>query len=273
MIHVESLSAGYDRQPVLSDLSLCVPQGRVTVLVGPNGCGKSTLLRAMARLHKPKRGRVLLEGRDIWQQSPRQVARLMALLPQSPQAPAGLCVEDLVRLGRHPHQGLLRQWSAEDADAVDRALLQTGLVALADRPLAQLSGGQRQRAWLAMTLAQQTPCVLLDEPTSALDIGHQIEVLEVVRQLAEAGKTLIVVMHDLFMAARYGDHLVALHEGRIVAEGAPGNILTPTLVEQLYGVSSDRIFAPVDQTPIMVPRAISPTFEAQPTEQLLQSEV
>jgi iron complex transport system ATP-binding protein len=249
----ERLELGYDGTPVVHSLDITLPPGRVTAIVGPNGCGKSTLLGALARLHAPQGGTVLLDGRDLAAVRPRDAARRIGLLPQQAEAPDGLTVRDLVRYGRHPHQGLLRQWSPEDAAAVHRALSAADLLDLAERPLETLSGGQRQRAWIAMVVAQQTAVVLLDEPTSALDLGHQLEVLDVVHDLAAAGRTVVLVLHDLSTACRHADHLVAMHAGRVVAEGPPADVVTAELVREVYGVEAVVLRDPTAGTPVVCP--------------------
>ncbi|MCE8034886.1 ABC transporter ATP-binding protein [Billgrantia tianxiuensis] len=221
---------------IIDRLALSLPAGKVTAIVGPNGCGKSTLLAGLSRLHAPKQGAVLLDGRNIQQLPARELARRLALLPQEAIAPEGLTVAELVRFGRQPHQGWLRQWSAEDQRMVGKALAAADVSELADRSLDTLSGGQRQRAWIAMTIAQQTPLLLLDEPTSALDLGHQIEVFELVRRLAAEGRTVVMVLHDLASACRYADHLLALHNGQLVAAGPPSEVVTTELVRRLYDI-------------------------------------
>ncbi|MFF2073985.1 ABC transporter ATP-binding protein [Kitasatospora sp. NPDC058162] len=253
---IQGVTAGYrPGRPVLGGIDLTVPAGQVVAVVGPNGCGKSTLLRAVARLHRPDGGRILVGGEDIWRLRPRRAAHLVALLPQSPQAPEAVTVAGLVRYGRHPHQGLFRQWSGEDERLTAGALRATGVDALADRRLDQLSGGQRQRCWLAMVLAQDAPVVLLDEPTSALDLGHAVEVLELVRAVAAGGRTVVMVLHDLAAAARYADLLVALRDGAVVACGPPREVVDAPLVRALYDIDSHVLAAPDDGAPVIVPRA------------------
>jgi iron complex transport system ATP-binding protein len=252
---IEGLYAGYPGRTAVDGLDLAVRPGELTAVVGPNGCGKSTLLRAVARLHRPAAGRVLAGGADLWSLRPRQAARRVALLPQSPRAPEAITVRDLVRYGRHPHQGLFRQWSRGDEEAVAEALSATATAELADRRLDELSGGQRQRCWLAMVLAQQTPVVLLDEPTSALDLGHAVEVLDLARAVARSGRTVVAVLHDLSGAARYADTLVALRAGRLLASGPPREVVSPSLVRELYGVRADVLAAPGDGAPVVVPAA------------------
>ncbi|WP_404386652.1 ABC transporter ATP-binding protein [Knoellia locipacati] len=250
----ESLSLAYDKRVVVDGLDLVVPTGKVTAIVGPNGCGKSTLLRGLSRLLAPTEGRVLLDGQVIGELSTKQVARQLGLLPQQPIVPEGITVVELVERGRHPHQGLFRQWSREDEAVVAAALEQTELVELAGVPVDSLSGGQRQRAWIAMALAQRTPVLLLDEPTSFLDIAHQIDVLELVRDLgAREETTVVMVLHDLAMAARYADHLVAMNGGEIVAQGTPAQIVTPDLIESVFGIAASVVADPTTGDPVVIP--------------------
>ncbi|WP_349343466.1 ABC transporter ATP-binding protein [Marinobacter sp. MMG032] len=248
----EGITLAHRHFTVAKDLSLRLPPGKVTAIVGPNGCGKSTLLNGLARIHNPSTGLVLLDGKDIHRLPSRDVARKLALLPQDNTAPEGLTVGDLVRFGRQPHQGWMKAWSSRDQSAFDTAIQAADVTELTDRALDTLSGGQKQRAWIAMTIAQETPLLLLDEPTSALDLGHQIEVFELIRALARQGKTIAMVIHDLASACRYADHLVAMKEGRIVAEGNPGEVVTADLIEAVYGVRCDLLPDPVTGTPILV---------------------
>jgi iron complex transport system ATP-binding protein len=248
------LYLGYADRPVVQDLDLAVPDGKVTVIVGANGCGKSTLLRGLARLLKPASGAVLLDGHSIHHQSSRDVAKTLGLLPQNPVAPEGLTVVDLVGRGRHPHHGPLRRWSTSDDAAVARALELTDTIHLAHRPVDELSGGQRQRVWIAMALAQETDLLLLDEPTTFLDVAHQVEVLDLLVDLnAARGATVLMVLHDLNLAGRYADHLVALREGHVVAAGAPSEIVSPQLVREVFGLEAQVIDDPVSHTPLVVP--------------------
>lgn len=252
-LQVHDLVAHHGRRQILDHLNFTVEPGQVTVIVGPNGCGKSTLLRCMARLHRPSSGQLRLSDVDLWQLPQREAAKRLALLPQSPQAPEGIRVSSLIRFGRHPHQSLFRQWSNQDEQAVYHALQVTDTLDLADYPLDQLSGGQRQRCWLAMTLAQNTPLLLLDEPTSMLDLGHQIEVLDLVQQLARQGRSIVMVLHDLAAAARYADQLIAIQAGKLLAAGKPRDIVTPALMQTLYGIDASILHAPGDGAPIVVP--------------------
>jgi iron complex transport system ATP-binding protein len=248
------LCLGYDDREVVHDLSLEVPAGRITAIVGPNACGKSTLLRALARLLKPARGAVLLDGTSIQRLPTREVATKLGILPQSPVAPEGITVADLVGRGRYPHQGWFRQWTAADRAAVDAALTATGTLDLAGRPVDALSGGQRQRVWIAMTLAQGTGLLLLDEPTTYLDLAHQVEVLDLLVDLNERdGRMIVLVLHDLNQACRYAHHLVAMREGAVVAAGPPASVVTSALVTDVFGLPCRVIDDPVSGTPLVVP--------------------
>ena len=250
----EDLCLAYDDREVVTDLSVSIPAGKITVIVGPNACGKSTLLRALARLLKPRRGTVLLDGTSIHKLPTREVATRLGILPQSPVAPEGITVADLVGRGRYPHQGWFRQWTPADRAAVDDALAATGTLDLAGRPVDELSGGQRQRVWIAMTLAQGTTLMLLDEPTTFLDMAHQVEVLDLLVDLnQQEGRTIVLVLHDLNQACRYAHHLVAMRTGSIVAEGAPDLIVTPELVTDVFGMPCQVIEDPVSRTPLVVP--------------------
>jgi iron complex transport system ATP-binding protein len=256
----DAVTVGYGGEPVLRDLSLDVPAGRVTSIVGPNGCGKSTLLRTLARLLSPTSGRVLLDGEPVTRLATRQVAQRLALLPQSPTAPEGLLVGDLVLRGRHPHQRWFRQWSRSDENVVAAAMAWTDTLQLKDRSLDELSGGQRQRAWIAMTLAQDTDLLLLDEPTTFLDLAHQVEVLDlVVRLNRERGRTVVMVLHDLNLAARYSDVVVVMNRGTIVEQGDPAGTVTPDLLASVFGLEADVLTDPRSGLPIVVPAASTAT--------------
>lgn len=253
-LSAQSLRLGYGENVVVDDLSVDVLDGTVTAIIGPNGCGKSTLLRALARLLRPTSGAVLLDGKEIDRLPTRDVARVVGLLPQSPVAPEGLTVADLVARGRHPHQRWYRQWSSADEEAIERALVLTGMAELADRQVDHLSGGQRQRAWISMTLAQETDLLLLDEPITYLDLAHQIDVLDLVHRLhRERGTTVVMVLHDLNLAARYADTLVAMRDGRILAQGTPGEVLTEPMLDEVFGLTAKVIPDPVSGTPLVIP--------------------
>lgn len=257
-LQARNVTIGYDDRPVVRDLSLDVVGGSVTAIIGPNGCGKSTLLRTMARLMSPSSGQVLLDGKAISSVSTKEVARRMALLPQTPIAPDGLRVADLIARGRHPHQKWFQQWSPEDEAAVDEALAWTDISDLKNRSLDRLSGGQRQRAWIAMALAQDTGLLLLDEPTTYLDLAHQVEVLDLVARLnQERGRTVVMVLHDLNLAARYADVIVVMHQGQIVAKGAPTDVFTSAMLSEVFGLSADVLPDPRTGLPIIVPTSWS----------------
>ncbi|GAA2721663.1 ABC transporter ATP-binding protein [Cellulomonas aerilata] len=252
-LSAQGLRLAYDDRVVVDGLTVTIPDGSFTVIVGPNACGKSTLLRALARTLTPRAGAVLLDGRPILDLASKDVARRLALLPQSPLAPASITVEDLVSRGRFPYQRLLRQWSADDARAVAAAMAATGVADLARRPVDELSGGQRQRVWLAMSLAQETPLLLLDEPTTFLDIAHQHEVLDLCAELHEAGRTLVAVLHDLNQASRYATHLIAMKDGRVVAQGAPAEVVTAERIRDVFGLACRVLPDPETGTPMVVP--------------------
>jgi iron complex transport system ATP-binding protein len=254
LLVASGLSAGYDKTEILHGLDLAVPPGRITAIVGANACGKSTLLRTLSRLIAPGKGQVLLDGKSIHRTPSRELARTLGLLPQSPIAPEGITVADLVSRGRHPHQGLFSSWTRQDDEAVDNALAATRTFDLAERPVDELSGGQRQRVWIAMALAQQTDILLLDEPTTFLDINHQIEVLDLLTDLnATRGTTVVMVLHDLNLAARYADHLVALAGGRVHISGAPEQVLTEETMRHVFGLESRVIEDPTSGRPMMLP--------------------
>ncbi|EJJ31342.1 ABC transporter ATP-binding protein [Rhizobium sp. CF142] len=248
------LSAGYGEDEILHGLDLAVPPGKITVIVGANACGKSTLLRSMSRLLSPREGQVLLDGKSIHRTPPRELARTLGLLPQSPIAPEGITVADLVSRGRHPHHSLFSRWTRRDDEAVDAALNATKTADLAERPVDELSGGQRQRVWIAMALAQQTEILLLDEPTTFLDISHQVEVLDLLTDLNhQRGTTVVMVLHDLNLAARYADHLVAMTEGRVHVSGTPQEVLTEHNMRHVFALESRIITDPTSGRPIMLP--------------------
>ena len=253
-LETRGLSLGYGDRLVVQDLSLPVPTGRVSVVIGANGCGKSTLLRGMARLLPPASGVVLLDGQDLHRMPSRSVAQVLGLLPQAPTAPEGITVADLVGRGRHPHQTWFRSWSAADDQAVTEALVLTDTLELAERPVDELSGGQRQRVWIAMALAQQTDLLLLDEPTTYLDLAHQVEVLDLLTDLnRRRGTTVVIVMHDLNLACRYADHLVAMKDGHVVAAGPSQQVVTPEMIAEVYGLTARVIDDPVSHTPTVIP--------------------
>ena len=253
-LRAEDLSLAYDDRIISEGLSVRIPDGRISVIVGANACGKSTLLRGLARLLKPRAGTVLLDGHDIHRLPTKQVATRLGILPQQPIAPEGITVSDLVARGRNPHQRFFRQWSDSDEAAVDRALHVTRTADLADRSVDELSGGQRQRVWIALALAQDTPLMLLDEPTTFLDLAHQIEVLDLLAELNERdGRTIVLVLHDLNLACRYAHHLIAMRDGAIVTEGTPDAVITSEVVADVFGLHAQIVADPVTGTPLVIP--------------------
>jgi iron complex transport system ATP-binding protein len=253
-IRATDLQLGYGDSVIVDGLDLDILDGTVTAVIGPNGCGKSTLLRALGRLLPASRGRVLLDGKQIDKMSTRDVAKILGILPQAPSAPEGLTVGDLVARGRHPHQAWYRQWSSDDEGAVATALAWTGMSEFAERAVDTLSGGQRQRVWISMALAQGTDLILLDEPTTFLDLAHQVDVLDLVEQLnTEGGRTVVMVLHDLNLAARYAQTLVAMKDGAIIAQGPPHEVLTAALLRQVFDLDAEVITDPVSGSPMVLP--------------------
>ncbi|WP_436497824.1 ABC transporter ATP-binding protein [Actinokineospora sp. HUAS TT18] len=256
-LHGSNLTLGYDQRLVATNLTVAIPTGSFTAIVGPNACGKSTLLKALARMIKPRAGTVYLDGAEIASYKSREVARRLGLLPQSSVAPGGISVADLVARGRYPHQRLLRQWSREDETIVTESMRATGVLDLAGRLVDELSGGQRQRVWLAVVLAQQTPILLLDEPTTYLDIAHQLEVLDLCADLHDRGThTVVAVLHDLNQAFRYASHVVVMRPGGVVAaEGAPAEVVSAELIEDVFGLPCRVMDDPETGTPMIIPSA------------------
>jgi iron complex transport system ATP-binding protein len=250
----QNLSLAYERTTIIRDLTLTIPTGQITALVGANGCGKSTLLRGLARLLKPSSGTVYLDSKSIFQRSTKEVAQQLGLLPQNPIAPEGLTVKDLVAQGRYPYQNWLQQWSVQDEKIVRSALETTDLTKFSDRALDTLSGGQRQRAWIAMALAQNTDILLLDEPTTFLDLAHQIEVLDLLYALnQDQGRTIVMVLHDLNQACRYADYLFAVKDGRIFAAGEPQVVMTEDVIQSVFNLKCQIYTDPVAGTPMCIP--------------------
>ena len=247
------VTAGYGPRTVLHGVDLAVAPGRITTIVGPNGCGKSTLLRTLGRLLAPSAGHVELDGAPLTGFRQRELARRLAVLPQSPVAPEGMTVRDLVERGRQPHRPWYRPWSQEDADIAEDAMHATGVADLGERALDELSGGQRQRAWIAMTVAQQTDVVLLDEPITHLDFAHAVEVLDLVVSLRRQGRTIVTVLHDLGLAARYSDTIVVMKDGRVRAEGPPAHVLDAPMLADVFGLSAHVFADPFDGLPAVVP--------------------
>ncbi len=261
----DRVTLGYDGHVVFTDLTVQIEPGSITTLIGANGCGKSTLLKAFGRLLAPASGPVRLEGTPIRELSARAVARRLAILPQKPLTPAATTVRDLVMRGRHPHQTLLRPWSGGDAAKVAEAIAATSMTELADRDVGALSGGQLQRAWIALVLAQDAPVILLDEPTTFLDLSHQLDVLRLVRQInAERGSTIVMVLHDLTLAARFSDRLIVLHEGGVLADGAPWDVITPEVLATAFGLDALVIPDPASGRPLVVPLEPVPEATTEP---------
>ncbi|TQS47037.1 ABC transporter ATP-binding protein [Cryptosporangium phraense] len=252
-LSAENLTLAYDEHVVARDLGVEIADGSFTVIVGPNACGKSTLLKALARVLEPRAGTVYLDGKAITSYPSKEVARRLGMLPQSPVVPNGIVVEDLVARGRFAHQRLLRQWSSEDEAAVAEAMRLTEVTALAERYVDELSGGQRQRVWLALALAQQTEILLLDEPTTFLDLAHQFEVLDLCADLHEQGRTIVAVLHDLNQAARYATDMIVMKAGAVVGQGAPAAVMTPELIEDVFGVPCEIMDDPATGTPMIIP--------------------
>lgn len=250
----ENLVAGYDNKAILQGVSLAIPSNKISIIIGSNGCGKSTLLKTMARLIKPISGQVSLDDKSINKIPPKQLARVLGLLPQSPIVPEGITVADLVGRGRFPHQSFLKGWSTEDYDAVAEAMEMMNITELADSHIDELSGGQRQRVWIAMALAQQTDILFLDEPTTYLDITYQVEILDLLTDLnRKHGTTIVMVLHDINLSARYADYIFALHKGRLVSEGTPANVITSELIKDIFNLNCVVTQDPVSDSPSVVP--------------------
>ncbi len=253
-LDTNNLTLAYGDRIIIDELELSIPKGEITVFIGGNGCGKSTLLRSLARLLKPKGGSVLLDGQAISSLSTKEVARKMAILPQSPSAPEGLTVLQLVKQGRYPHQTWLKQWSQQDEEIVQKALQATKMEELQDRRVDELSGGQRQRAWIALTLAQDTDIILLDEPTTYLDMTHQIEILDLLFELNEQEqRTIVMVLHDLNLACRYAHNIVAIRDQKIYAQGKPESVISCQLVKNVFDMDCQVTSDPLFGTPLCIP--------------------
>ncbi|MBE9224531.1 ABC transporter ATP-binding protein [Phormidium sp. LEGE 05292] len=254
ILTARKLTLAYQGNSIVNELDLAIPSGKVTVLIGPNGCGKSTLLKGLARLLKPKVGTVYLNSVSLAKLPTKKIAKDLGILPQNPIPPEGLTVRELVVQGRYPHQTWLQQWSSEDEQITEQALLTTGMIELADRPLNTLSGGQRQRAWIAMALAQNTDILLLDEPTTFLDLAHQVELLDLLCELNQRrGRTIVMVLHDLNQACRYADYLVVIRNGEVYTHGIPEVVITETTIKEVFGLESQIISDPVTGTPLCIP--------------------
>ncbi|MER1998836.1 MAG: ABC transporter ATP-binding protein [Lysinibacillus sp.] len=248
------LTAGYDQRIILKEIDVVIPQNKISIIIGANGCGKSTLLKSMARLIKPTSGEILLDGTSIFKMASKQLAKTVGLLPQTPVVPEGITVADLVGRGRFPHQSLMGNWSKEDYEAVANALEMMNITEFADRPIDELSGGQRQRVWIAMALAQQTDILFLDEPTTYLDITYQVEILDLLTELNKKhGITIVMVLHDINLSARYADHLFAVKDGQLLAQGSPADIITSDLIEDVFNLKCHVISDPISNSPLILP--------------------
>lgn len=238
-LEVNQLSVAYEREEIITDMNLAIPEGEITMIIGANGCGKSTLLKAMGRILPPKRGQISINGQPIKDQKSRDLARQIAMLPQNPALPAGLRVKELVAYGRFPYQTPMGGMKKEDLEIVKWAMESTGVMDFQDKMAEELSGGQRQRVWIALALAQSTPILLLDEPTTYLDMSHQLEILELLKKLNEKRKiTIVMVLHELNNAAKFATHLVGMKHGQVIFEGAPKDVITRENLNHLYGIEA-----------------------------------
>lgn len=255
LFQAEHIVTGYDHKTVIEDIDLVIPSNKISVIIGANGCGKSTLLKTLAKLIKPSSGNITLDGKAISKIPSKQLARVLGLLPQSPIVPEGISVADLVGRGRFPHQSLLSGWSKKDYEAVAEAMRIMNITEFANDPIDELSGGQRQRVWIAMALAQQTDILFLDEPTTFLDITYQVEILDLLTDLnRKYGTTIVMVLHDINLSARYADYIYALHKGKLVAEGSPSKVITSTVVKEIFGLNCSVIEDPVSGSPMVIPK-------------------
>lgn len=255
LLKANNIVAGYDKKIIIDGINITIPSNKISVIIGANACGKSTLLKTLSRLIQPVSGEIFLDEKNLTDIAPKQLARILGLLPQSPVAPEGITVADLVGRGRFPYQSFFKGLGKKDYEAVEEALQIMGVTDLANHSVNELSGGQRQRVWIAMALAQQTDILLLDEPTTFLDISYQVEILDLLTDLnRNKGTTIVMVLHDINLSARYADYLFALHKGKLIAEGAPSHIVTETLIKQVFDLDSKVISDPVSASPFIVPK-------------------
>ena len=255
LLKASNIVAGYDKKIIIDGINITIPKNKISVIIGANACGKSTLLKTLCRLIQPVSGEILLDEKKITDMPPKQLARVLGLLPLSPVVPEGITVADLVSRGRFPYQSFFKGLSKKDYDAVDEALDIMGITELANRSVDELSGGQRQRVWIAMALAQQTDILLLDEPTTFLDISYQVEILDLLTDLnKKRGTTIVMVLHDINLSARYADYIFALQKGKLIAEGAPSDIITDSLIKQVFDLDCMVIRDPVSNSPFIVPK-------------------
>lgn len=254
-LKAKHIVAGYDKKIIINGIDIAIPENKISVIIGANACGKSTLLKTLARLIQPVSGEIQLDGKKLTEMAPKQLARILGLLPQSPVVPEGITVADLVGRGRFPYQSFFKGLGKKDYEAVEEALEIMGITDLANRSVDELSGGQRQRVWIAMALAQQTDILLLDEPTTFLDITYQVEILDLLTDLnRKRGTTIVMVLHDINLSARYADYIFALHKGNLISEGSPSEIITDALIKQVFDLDCTVISDPVSGTPFIVPK-------------------
>ena len=250
-ISTKNLNISYGNLDIVKDLNLDIPKGKITTIIGSNGCGKSTILKTIARIIQAKSGDIFVNNINIKEQSPKDLAKVMAVLPQSPQAPSGLTVEELIAYGRFPHQKGFGKMRKEDEDIVTWALKSTGIEEFRDRPIEALSGGQRQRAWIAMALAQQTEILILDEPTTYLDLAHQLEILKLLEDLnRKQGTTIVMVIHELNNAARFADHMIGVKKGKVVCEGTAHEVMTKENLKELFNIDAEIVEDPRNNKPV-----------------------
>ncbi len=253
-LSAEQLEAGYNQKAIISGIDVTIPQHKISVILGANGCGKSTLLKTFSRLLKPMGGQIVLDGRSVTTIPSKELARTMGLLPQSPVVPEGICVTDLIARGRFPYRQFMKGMSKADFEAVEEAMEIMGITELADRYVDELSGGQRQRVWIALALAQQTDVLLLDEPTTFLDIAYQVEILDLLTELnRRKGTTIVMILHDINLSARYADHIFAMGKGRLAAQGTPKEVITPELMKEIYGLTCEVMEDPMSKSPMIIP--------------------
>lgn len=253
VITTKNLNISYGNVDIVKDLNLSIPEGKITTIIGANGCGKSTILKTIARILKPKSGEIYIAGTEINKQSSKELAKKMAVLPQTPKAPDGLTVQELIAYGRFPHQNGFGSLSKEDNDIVNWALEVTGISEFKDRTIDALSGGQRQRAWIAMALAQETDILLLDEPTTYLDLAHQLDILKLLEELnKKQGRTIVMVIHELNNAARFADHMIGVKKGKIVCEGTPKEVMTNENLREIFNIDAEIIEEPKSGKPVCI---------------------
>ncbi|MGF1833012.1 Fe(3+) dicitrate ABC transporter ATP-binding protein FecE [Photobacterium sanguinicancri] len=252
MLCTKQLSVAYGENTIIRDLSLTIPEGKITALIGPNGCGKSTLLKTLARINKPVSGDVYFDNQPLHQYPDKQLAQRISLLPQMLVSPEGITVRKLVEYGRSPYVSHWGKLSHKDKDIVDQVMEETGVLAMADKQVESLSGGQRQRAWIAMVMAQDADIVMMDEPTTYLDLSYQVDLMHLMRRMNDKGKTVVVVLHDLNQACRYCDYLVVLNDGQLVVQGEPETVFTASLLKEVFSFDAHVVKDPVANSPMCI---------------------